>query len=391
MSVDVTVQVARELQCQIKTGIGINFQKKQTELSIQTASSAICSHRASYLYFKTLYFVKKCHLKDHTVVDLFRNTSKKYKHRAAFIFEDEKWTYEMVDELSNKVANFFLSQGFSKGDELALLLDNCPEFACIWLGLAKIGCVTALINTNLKEDSLAHSLNCINVKALIFGRNYSDTVKTAIPYFNNKDTLGYFCFTPKGASMDEVVSFPAKSLNFLLDETPSTPPAKVKVGFNDRMMYIYTSGTTGLPKAAIIRHSRFLWIGAAAKCVSQIGDDEIFYNTLPMYHTAGGVLFVSVVFIMGGTMILRKKFSASNFWKEAAKHKATDGGIYQQDIAECHTNDSVRAWFKEHQDQFIVLPCPENSPDLSPINNLWNPLDRVVRVMDPHARNLVQQ
>ncbi|GFU43328.1 DDE_3 domain-containing protein [Trichonephila clavipes] len=66
-----------------------------------------------------------------------------------------------------------------------------------------------------------------------------------------------------------------------------------------------------------------------------------------------------------------------------------DGGIYQQDIAECHTNDSVCAWFKEHQNQFIVLPCPENSPDLSPINNLWNLLDRVVRVMDPHVRNLV--
>ncbi|GFV10336.1 hypothetical protein TNCV_3523711 [Trichonephila clavipes] len=42
-----------------------------------------------------------------------------------------------------------------------------------------------------------------------------------------------------------------------------------------------------------------------------------------------------------------------------------DGGIYQQDIAECHTTHSVRAGFKEHQDQFIVLPCPENSPDLS--------------------------
>ncbi|GFU61684.1 transposable element Tcb1 transposase [Trichonephila clavipes] len=65
-----------------------------------------------------------------------------------------------------------------------------------------------------------------------------------------------------------------------------------------------------------------------------------------------------------------------------------DGGIYQQDIAECHTTASVRAWFKEHQDQFIVLPCPENSPDLNPINNH---LDRAVRAMDPHARNLVQQ
>ncbi|GFV41730.1 transposable element Tcb1 transposase [Trichonephila clavipes] len=75
----------------------------------------------------------------------------------------------------------------------------------------------------------------------------------------------------------------------------------------------------------------------------------------------------------------------------ASNERRQDGGIYQQDIAECHTTDSVRAWFKEHQGQFIVLPCPENSPDLNPINNLWNHLDRVVRGMDPHARNLVQQ
>ncbi|GFX39686.1 transposable element Tcb1 transposase [Trichonephila clavipes] len=75
----------------------------------------------------------------------------------------------------------------------------------------------------------------------------------------------------------------------------------------------------------------------------------------------------------------------------ASNERRQDGGIYQQDIAECHTTDSVRAWFKEHQDQFIVLPFPENSPDFNPINNLWNHLDRVVRAMDFHARNLVQQ
>ncbi|GFU85209.1 transposable element Tcb1 transposase [Trichonephila clavipes] len=88
----------------------------------------------------------------------------------------------------------------------------------------------------------------------------------------------------------------------------------------------------------------------------------------------------------GKTNTLQQLLAGSS-WRRSIM----DGGIYQQDIAECHTTDSVRAWFKEHQDQFIVLPCPENSPDLSPINNLWNPLDRVVRVMDPHARNLVQQ
>ncbi|GFW61322.1 transposable element Tcb1 transposase [Trichonephila clavipes] len=86
-----------------------------------------------------------------------------------------------------------------------------------------------------------------------------------------------------------------------------------------------------------------------------------------------------------------KRLKANTLQQLLARFRLEDGGIYQQEIAECHTTDSVRAWFKEHQDQFIVLPCPENSPDLNPINNLWNPLDRVVRVMDPHARNLVQQ
>ncbi|GFX63693.1 transposable element Tcb1 transposase [Trichonephila clavipes] len=64
-----------------------------------------------------------------------------------------------------------------------------------------------------------------------------------------------------------------------------------------------------------------------------------------------------------------------------------DGGIYQQDIAECHTTDRVRAWFKEHQDQFIVLPCPENSPDLSPINNLWNFLDRKISLLQVQLKD----
>ncbi|GFX91295.1 hypothetical protein TNCV_1247101 [Trichonephila clavipes] len=65
-----------------------------------------------------------------------------------------------------------------------------------------------------------------------------------------------------------------------------------------------------------------------------------------------------------------KRLKANTLQQLMARFRLEDGSIYQQDIAECHTTDSVRAWFKEHQDQFIVLPCPENSPDLSPINNL---------------------
>ncbi|KFM66113.1 Transposable element Tcb1 transposase, partial [Stegodyphus mimosarum] len=67
-----------------------------------------------------------------------------------------------------------------------------------------------------------------------------------------------------------------------------------------------------------------------------------------------------------------------------------DDGIFQQDNARCHTAASVRAWFEEHQDEFTVLPWPANSPDLNPIENLCDHLDRVVRAMDPQPRNLAQ-
>ncbi|GBN22193.1 hypothetical protein AVEN_96817-1 [Araneus ventricosus] len=65
-------------------------------------------------------------------------------------------------------------------------------------------------------------------------------------------------------------------------------------------------------------------------------------------------------------------------------------GIYQQDNARFHTARSVCAWFEEHQEGFTVLPWPANSPDLNPIENLWDHLDRVVRAMVPQPRNLAQ-
>lgn len=85
-----------------------------------------------------------------------------------------------VDELSNKIAHCFLREGFRRGDEVALLLDNSPDYVCIWLGLAKIGVTTALITTSLKAESLAHSMNAIHLKGLIFGQNFTEGMNEQI-------------------------------------------------------------------------------------------------------------------------------------------------------------------------------------------------------------------
>ena len=91
-----------------------------------------------------------------------------------FYFEDQKWTFSQIDEFSNRVANIFLEYGYHPGEEVALFMDNRPEYVGIWLGLAKAGLVTALINTNQRCDQLIHSVTVVKCKAVIFGSELTE-------------------------------------------------------------------------------------------------------------------------------------------------------------------------------------------------------------------------
>ena len=116
------------------------------------------------------------------------------------------------------------------------------------------------------------------------------------------------------------------------------PLTEKYVGYNDPIFYIYTSGTTGhsnfkifflskyfhagLPKAAIIKHSRYLFASYCLFCMGLTYDDDILYSVLPMYHSAAHVC-LGVTITEGNTAVTRKKFSATKFWEDCVKNKVT--------------------------------------------------------------------
>ena len=63
-------------------------------------------------------------------------------------------------------------------------------------------------------------------------------------------------------------------------------------------------------------------------------------------------------------------------------------GLFQQDDAPCHKAEMVQERFEEHNNQFEVLPRPPGSPDLNPIQHLWDVLDKQVRSMEAPPHNL---
>ncbi|XP_046919481.2 fatty acid transport protein 1 [Dermatophagoides farinae] len=283
-------------------------------------------------FLRINFFLFRMRRGNRSVPKIFQSICSSQPNKTLFHYQDEQWTFKQVDEFSNKIVNYFLAQGFQKGDEIALFMENRPEYVAIWLGLAKAGIVSALINNNQRMNPLIHSLVVIKCKALIFSSELFQAVDEIREDLKSKnDHMKFYCFNVNSNDdhdhhmMRQGKEVFCKNLNIEMDKMSSEAPQKSidSVSFNDRLLYIYTSGTEGLPKAAIIKNSRFIYMGAATRFMINIKSDDILYTCLPLYHLAGGTIGACQGVVFGNTIAIRGKFSASNFWKDCIKYRCT--------------------------------------------------------------------
>ncbi|XP_076636944.1 fatty acid transport protein 1 [Colletes latitarsis] len=273
-------------------------------------------------YLKILWTIC-CHAKkDRSVADVFRQHVARHPNKICFIYEDEEWTFQQVEDYSNKIATMFKTDGYRKGDVVAVLLENRVEFIAIWLGLSKLGIITPLINTNLRKTALLHSINVSKCQALIYGSDFTDAVSDIMDSLDPKFTLYRFGNLPssKTSKLNE------KDLNAILaDISPAPPVLQEKGCHHDKLLYIFTSGTTGLPKAAVITNSRYMFIATGIFMMAQFKSTDRFYTPLPLYHTAAGAMTTGATLLHGATTVIRKKFSASSYFTDCIKYNCTVG------------------------------------------------------------------
>ncbi|XP_013399634.1 long-chain fatty acid transport protein 4 [Lingula anatina] len=248
---------------------------------------------------------------------VFAKTVKRQPEKAAMLFENQTWTFRQVDEYSNAVANYFHDAGYRQGDVIAIFMETRPEFVCLWLGLAKIGVTGALINFNLRMEALVHCVKAADAKALIFGTELTQAMKDANGSFGRH--MSIYCTGPRDPSLNGWAS----NLDPLIEMSLKHPPNAPVIKLNDKLFFIYTSGTTGLPKAAVITHGRFYYMSQGVHKMFSMRSSDVIYDTLPLYHSAGGILGVGQMIISGCTLVVKKKFSASKFWDDCVAYNCT--------------------------------------------------------------------
>jgi fatty-acyl-CoA synthase len=247
------------------------------------------------------------------------------RERAAFIQAEtgRTVTFKELEELSNRVGNWAISQGIKAGDTVALMMDNRPEYAAVWIGLCKAGCKIALINTNLKGKPLVHAMTtALSSVGVIFGTEHAEAVEASADDLRSGGLSFVASFGGGGTAGVEKPAFCDVSLDDALASAQSKPVDEARrkhMKVTDPCYYIYTSGTTGLPKACNMSHFKVMGMGSLCGMVRVQPGDAVYGSGLPMYHTAAN-LGIGHALNHGSTYVIRAKFSATQHWDDCAKY-----------------------------------------------------------------------
>ena len=285
----------------------------------------------------------------------FEKAVKSNPQGLAILYQDRAIQYQQLNEWSNQIAHYLLSKGMQKGDCVAVLIENRPELLATVFACAKIGVVSAMLNTSQKGKVLTHSINLVKPKFIIAGEECLAAYEAIRQHTNIKDS--HHLYMADLDTLNHSYQAPEKWLNLsqeIAQQSKINPKQTHNIVSEDPCFYLYTSGTTGLPKAVVFNHGRFMKVyGSFGVTAVRLKKHDRMYVPLPFYHaTALGVCLSSVI-AGSATLILSRKFSASQFWRDIKKHGATSFG-YVGELCRYLVEQPIESNEHDHKVRIIV-------------------------------------
>ncbi len=290
----------------------------------------------------------------------------------ALVSSEGSLCYRELAARSHQYAHWGLAQGLEAGDVAALLMPNCAEYVAVWLGLSRIGVTVALLNTHLSGDALLHSIRIAAPRLVVVGAELAPALSAVRGRLEPKPGI-FAC----GAGASEFAP-----LEPALARLPHEPPSAADYtapSLDATALYIYTSGTTGLPKAAQVSHYRVMRWSQWFAGLMDISCADRMYNCLPLYHSVGGVVAIGALLAGGGAVVIRPRFSASEFWRDVRDEGCT---LFQYigELCRYLVNSPHQAAETEHH---LRMACGNG---LRP--EVWGPFQsrfRIPRILEYYA------
>jgi len=233
------------------------------------------------------------------------SSAKLFPKKKYLDFNGKKYSYKEVDNLTNQIARYLLTINIKKGDHVAIMMSNSPEFIFSLFAILKIGAIVIPVNTFLKHHEVKYILENSETKTLITSKKNELVVSETLKLL--KTDINLLSFS------SDFTEINTHNIYDNLDNF-STKKNDITIQSSDLAVIIYTSGTTGEPKGAMLSHSNIISCVTSTIGLYPMSSKDRFLLFLPMFHIYSFVIsilwptFLSAsIIILESVMDLKKK------------------------------------------------------------------------------------
>ncbi|NME06954.1 AMP-binding protein [Psychrobacillus sp. BL-248-WT-3] len=252
--------------------------------------------------------------------------------KTAINFYGKEISYGQLWDSIKRVASFLTEQGITKGDTVALFLQNCPQYVIAFFAIQKIGAIAGPCNPMFKEWELKYQLNDLEAKAIfttpdLYEVFYKIEEETKV---ESKIITSYKDYLPDVPCPD----FPEQIIENQWEDTYDWSSILQNEQYNkdvnatidmaeDVSLIIYTSGTTGSPKGAMLtfQNSEF-----QAACVAKnfgFTKEDTYISVMPIFHIAGKLVGLLSAMMVGASVVLLTRFDPKGMLQAYEQYNAT--------------------------------------------------------------------
>jgi long-chain acyl-CoA synthetase len=242
---------------------------------------------------------------------MLEESAYRYPNNPATIYDGKSLTYEALHKVVNSLGNELRRLGIQKGDKVAIMLPNCPEFVISYFAVQKVGAVAVTVNILSTSYELRHLLGNSDTKCLItetpLAKRYEE-IREDIP-------LCKHIITTSGLDTDCQFRKIIEKGPFAL-EVPA-------IADNDPAVMIYTAGLTGRPLGAVLTNGNLLSQSDLLWSVYNATEKYRGLAVIPLFHAFGAVANMLAAVRIGASIVLLDRITMDAIFSTIEKEKVT--------------------------------------------------------------------